>query len=74
MSDSSKGNIQPKAGKKANIPLILALGGVLISMFSESIKDERRRMQFSHLASGGRSLRCCTWFSSARKLRRVKSL
>jgi hypothetical protein len=40
MSHSSKENNQPKAGKKANIPLILALGGVLISMFSESIKDE----------------------------------
>jgi hypothetical protein len=40
MSDPSKGNIQPKVRKKANIPLILALGGVLISMFSESIKDE----------------------------------
>jgi hypothetical protein len=53
MSDSSKGNIQPKAGKKANIPLILALGGVLISMFSESIKDDTASYAVFALGVGG---------------------
>ena len=40
MSNSFKRPDQAKPGKKANIPLLLALGGVAISMISESIKDE----------------------------------
>jgi hypothetical protein len=40
MNDAPDGPNQSKAGKKANLPLILALAGVLISMLSESIKEE----------------------------------
>lgn len=40
VSEASKGPGQLKPGKRANVPLILALAGVLISMLSEGIKDQ----------------------------------